>query len=151
MGWADTVLDLLFPPRCLGCNRVVPIGEDCCPACRKEFQQFPPPGEWEGRPVVSLWTYLDRYPVAVRRLKFRRDYPPGKRMARLMAAHWRRQLPRFGEDLITFVPMPEVREQMRGGNQAELLARWIGAELRCPTVPLLRRDGILTKSGAKRS
>ncbi len=145
MGWADTALNLLFPPRCLGCNQVTRWGEDCCPDCRREFRQFPPLGEWEGRPVVSLWLYLDQYPAAIRRLKFRRDYPAGRRMARLMAAHWRRQLPGFGEELITFVPMPEERERRRGGNQAELLARWVGEELGCSVAPLLAREGILTQ------
>lgn len=145
MGLVEKMGELLFPPRCLCCNRVVPSGEECCRECRRKFRQFPPPGEWEGRPVVSLWLYEDDYPVAILRLKFHRDRSAGKRMARLMALQWERQFPRFGADLITFVPMPPERERRRGGNHAELLARWIGEELECPVAPLLQREGILTQ------
>lgn len=145
MEWVEKLAALFFPPRCLCCNQVVSWGEDCCGECREKYRQFPPPGEWEGRPVTSVWLFLDQYPAAIRRLKFRRDHSAGKRMARLMARQWRRQFPRFGEDLFTFVPMPPERERRRGGNQAELLARWIGGELGRPVVPLLRREGILTQ------
>ena len=145
MDLLESALSLLFPPRCLCCNQVVEPGEDCCRECRRTYPLFPPPGDWEGRPVVSVWTYLDQYPVAIRRLKFRRDRRDGRRIARLMAGQWRRQFPGFGEDLLTFMPMPPDRERRRGGNQAELLARWIGEELGCSVVPLLSREGILTQ------
>ena len=145
MDLLESALSLLFPPRCLCCNQVVEPGEDCCRECRRTYPLFPPPGDWEGRPVVSVWTYLDQYPVAIRRLKFQRDYPAGKRIARLMAKQWKRQRPWQGKELITFVPMPPERERRRGGNQAELLARWIGKELGCPVEGVLRREGILTQ------
>lgn len=137
--------NLLFPPRCLGCGQVLPLGEDCCENCQKIYCHLPPPGDWAGRPVSSAWLYWEQYPVAIRRLKFRRDRRDGRRIARLMAGQWRRQFPGFGEDLLTFMPMPPDRERRRGGNQAELLARWIGEELGCSVVPLLSREGILTQ------
>ena len=138
-------LQLIFPPRCLCCGAVVPIGEETCPGCREQYGQFPPPGRWEGHPVSSVWLYREDYPAAIRRLKFQGDRHEGKRVARLMARQWRRQFPRFGEDLLTFMPMPPERERRRGGNQAELLARWIGEELGRPVVPLLWREGVLTQ------
>ena len=97
MDLIESALSLLFPPRCLCCNQVVEPGEDCCRECRRTYPLFPPPGDWEGRPVVSVWTYLDQYPVAIRRLKFQRDYPAGKRIARLMAKQWKRQRPWQGK------------------------------------------------------
>ena len=49
--------NLLFPPRCLGCGQVLPLGEDCCENCQKIYCHLPPPGDWAGRPVSSAWLY----------------------------------------------------------------------------------------------
>ena len=36
--------NLLFPPRCLGCGQVLPLGEDCCENCQKIYCHLPPLG-----------------------------------------------------------------------------------------------------------
>ena len=141
----EPVLRLLFPARCLCCGAVVPLGREVCRDCQRRYSHFPPPGEWLGHPVVSVWLYREAYPLSLRRLKFRGDRGEGRRVAALMARQWRRQFPDAGEDLFTFMPMPPERERRRGGNQAELLARWIGEELGRPVLPLFWREGVLTQ------
>lgn len=136
---------LLFPDRCLCCGAVVPWGEDCCDSCKKQYHFRPQTITWSGYPLVTVWVYEGAYPVGLRRFKFQGDRKAGRRLARLMARVWRERQPGFGADLVTFVPMPPQREKLRGFNQAELLARWVGEELDLPVVPLLSRSGVLTR------
>lgn len=136
---------LIFPARCLCCGEVAPWGEDCCPRCRRRFRFQPEAVTWAGYPLVTVWVCEGQYPAAFRRFKFQGDKQSGRRLALLMARTWEKRDPDFGAQLLTFVPMPPQRQKLRGFNQAELLARWVGKELGLPVVPLLSRTGVLTR------
>lgn len=139
-GWA---LSLLWPERCILCDRVVGYGQITCGLCDRQTPPLTQAACCEERPVAAVWRYQKPVPDAISRFKFQGDRDTGRKLALLMARAWRRQCPNFGAELITFVPMPPERQRSRGFNQAELLARWVGEDLALPVVPLLRREGVL--------
>jgi len=134
---------ILWPDRCLLCGRVVAYGEICCSLCRRDTPLLREPLFQNGMPVAAVWWYRGWVPAAVGRFKFHGDRESGRRMAHLMARAWQELCPGFGEDCVTFVPIPPERERQRGYNQARLLAQWVGQELDLPVLPLLRREGVL--------
>lgn len=134
---------LLWPDRCVLCGGVAAYGEICCPSCRRDTPLMERPVLQDGIPIAAVWRYRGLVPSAVARFKFRGDMESGEKIARLMVRAWRALCPDFEADRVTFVPIPPERESRRGYNQAELLARWVGKELRLPVEPLLEREGVL--------
>lgn len=143
MGLLDWGRALLWPDRCVLCGGVAAYGEICCPLCRRDTPLLRQPVRLDGLTVAAVWWYRGLVPDAVGRFKFHGDRQAGEKIARLMAGAWRELCPEFGEDCVTFVPIPPERERQRGYNQARLLAQWVGGELELPVVPLLRREGVL--------
>lgn len=139
-GWA---LSLLWPQRCILCDRVVAYGEILCGLCRKQLPPLTWADQCQGLPVAAVWRYHKPVARAIGRFKFRGDWDTGRKLALLMARAWRQQCPDFGAEAVTFVPMPPERQRQRGFNQAELLARWIGEDLALPAAALLRRQGVM--------
>jgi len=137
--WA--AVDLIFPPRCGGCEKV---GHRYCPNCLTSLQYLPPPlcddcgdplarGE-AGRCAAcrrksdsaltgtrSVAFFEGPLQHALHRLKYKRDIILADSLARLLHAAWQTQaLP--GEVVIP-VPLSPQRLRERGYNQAGLLAR----------------------------
>lgn len=135
----ERALDLVFPPKCPFCQRVL---EDprasACPVCVPELPWL----EEEGRSVdfadgcFSPLAYRGAVPEAVRRYKFSRVRALSKPFAALMA----RRLDDCLEgrpDLICWAPLSGKRRRERGFDQAELLAREVGRRLSVPVRPVL--------------
>lgn len=149
----DPFLSLLYPPRCLVCRalgeaglcdacaaRIVPLADPLCPDCghslagrdgcgdctvrRPAFARARALGAYEGvlRDAVHQFKYRDRPQLAL---------PLG----RLLAESARAQslaLNGLRFDALLPVPMHPARRRVRGYNQAERLARVVGAELGLP-------------------
>lgn len=138
MSLKETILDLLFPPRCAWCGRVGVKG--ACPACEKALPHHERPmheGAPYGRCVTPL-VYRDLVRDGILRYKFRGAQLSagvfGEEMARC-AAEWY-----GGEfDLVTWVPVSAQRLRERGFDQAELLARAMTRCWACEPVRLLRK------------
>lgn len=143
MGLGDRARALLWPDRCVICGEAVAYQEICCPLCRRKTPLIEQPVILEGLTIAAVWRYQGLVPAAVARFKFRGDKVSGERIAHLMVGAWRELCPRFEADCVTFVPIPREREEGRGYNQAELLARWAARELWLPVEPLLLREGVL--------
>ena len=117
--------DLLYPPRCPFCARVLERGEDrmCAPCARELPRTDGPDREPEGcDSCLSPLYYRDGVRRAVRRYKFR----GGAELAGLFGELMAQCLSggRDGEaDLVTWVPLHPKRRKRRGYDQAELLAR----------------------------
>ena len=137
----DWLLDLLYPPKCIICGRILAGGErEICPDCLEALANFE--GE---KPQVSgadgLCVTLF-YEGAVResflRFKFSgRDFYAdvyGKWMAG-------RILDELGcsFDGVCWVPVSKKRRKARGYDQAELLARKIAEELSLPICAALQK------------
>lgn len=139
----EKVLDLLFPPKCPYCQKIL---EDpraaVCPDCQPKLPWL------EGRAgerridfadgCFSPLAYRDAVPGAVHRYKFSRVRALGKPLAALMAQCLSGRLPQ-GADLITWAPLSRKRLRERGFDQAELLAREVGRLLSIPAAPALKK------------
>lgn len=125
------LLDRLYPPKCVLCQRILGREEsDLCGACRRDLPQ----PETGGRRLryVDRWAAALYYEGTVRqsllRYKFR-----GKRIysgayGRLLAARILRALPEDW-DCVAYVPVGRKRLRRRGYDQTRLLAEAAAREL----------------------
>lgn len=151
-------LDLLYPPRCVLCDR---LGSFLCETCLAELPRA------EGRRCDACWLPLRgpacatcaahptslsrlrsvfRYEGEVRRLvhafKFGGHSALGKALAGQLARCYREQ--GLEADVVAPVPLTRARKRSRGYNQAGLLARELGPEIGVPVFEALRRRGNAT-------
>lgn len=147
--WGERLLDLLYPPRCAGCNRG---GAWLCAGCRASVRGPDPPlcprcGQSmpgpECRACVASPPLTDavraagRYEGALRqaihRLKYGNMTAAAPALAELLlgaynAAGWRC-------DLVAPTPLHPSRERQRGYNQAAALAAPLARALGLPCAP----------------
>ena len=121
--------ELIYPPKCPFCGRVLEKWEDgLCALCGEALPRIGPEDvrEVEGCDAClsPLW-YRDGVVEAVRRYKFRGAAGHagvlGGLMAECLTERWREPA-----DLITWAPLSAKRLKERGYDQAELLARRVG-------------------------
>lgn len=142
-GAAAKLLDLLFPPKCVFCGKILPTGtEHLCPACRKGLPWLEgAEGEQKGEffsLCVSPLEYRGRVRESVRQYKFRGHRGYHKAYGALVAQCVRDRLAgRY--DLITWVPLSEKRRKERGYDQTFLLASAAALELGDVAVETLRK------------
>jgi len=136
-------LDLLFPPKCVFCGRVLNSGESgICPECQgalpwlteTEAEQR---GEFFSL-CVSPLRYQDRVRDSIHRYKFSGRQGYARIYGRLMAQCISDRLAgRY--DLITWVPLSRERKRERGYDQAFLLANAAALALGDVAVETLRK------------
>lgn len=146
----NRILDLIFPPRCAVCDRVLPIlpegqRERVCPACRKELFYIKEPFCMKcGKPLGdetaeycgdcrkkrlhfssgrAVFLYRGKLKDSMYRFKYgnRREYAVF--YAEEAWQKWSRWLSRIRPDLIVPVPLHSSKRRKRGYNQAEDFAR----------------------------
>lgn len=147
------LLDLLYPPKCPFCGRVLERGEEgWCACCR---QDLPWTGPEDGKMVEGcdgclspLW-YRDGAREGMHRYKFGGGRSHAKLFGELMAQclrdRWARPI-----DLITWAPLHPGREKERGYDQAELLARRVGELAGVPvesTLEKVRATAVQSQAG----
>jgi ComF family protein len=152
--WASATLNLLFPPRCVGCRRV---GAILCDACVDAFEPVsgsvcPVCGEPQPQPQTcircaaqprafdstrSAFWFTGSLRQAIHALK----YEHRRVLAAPLAASMTRRIERPHADArMCAVPLHPGRLAERGYNQSDLLA----AELaRCWALPLLPADALV--------
>ena len=140
MSW---LLDLLFPPRCVFCGKLLATGErDFCARCQKELPWLEGPAAEQTGEFFSLCAaplrYQDTVRDSIRRYKFkgRQGYHKsyGKLVAQCVHDHLAGKY-----DLITWVPLSDKRKKERGYDQAFLLASAAALELGDVAVETLRK------------
>lgn len=136
------LLDLLYPPKCPFCGRVLERGEEgWCASCQEELP-WTEPGD--GKEVEGcdaclspLW-YRDGTREGMHRYKFGGGQGHAKLFGQLMAQclgdRWEKSI-----DLITWAPLHPKRRKKRGYDQAELLARRVGELTGLPVVCALEK------------
>lgn len=133
--------DVLFPPECILCGRLLERGEtDLCRECRMEAP------EYDGRKstpqfldsFLAVWYYEGNVRKSLLRYKFggARSYASG--YGRLLAMRILEQDPK-GFEALTWVPTHPLRQLRRGYDQVALLAKAVGRELEIKPVALLRK------------
>lgn len=141
--------ELIFPPKCILCRKVLqPEEMDLCHECRTEQEVFPygrqnPEPESIYRPqfldsLTAVWYYGGNVRRSIGRYKFQRQVHLSKPFARFLAMKLLEQ-GMDGIDLITWVPVHMLRRLERGFDQSQLLAEAVGAELHIDSVRLLKK------------
>ena len=127
------LLDLLFPPRCVFCRRLLHRGEEgICPRCQQELPwalgaEAEQTGEFFSLCASPLW-YHDQVRASFHRYKFKGVRGYSRTYGRLVAQCVQDHLAgRY--DLITWVPLSRARLRQRGYDQAMLLASAAALEL----------------------
>ena len=146
----SAALDLLYPPRCVGCDRA---GAFLCAACAGSLKDAAPPRCsrcWRPNPntdpcfdcqaappaydgLRSAFVYQGTARALVHALKYRQATVLAQPVASLMAEAARRH--GLEVDVLIPVPLSGLRGRIRGYNQAEVLARAVGRELDLPVWP----------------
>lgn len=135
-------LELLFPPKCIICQKILTGRETICPACARSLPvatgaQVKHKVEFtEG--CYAPFFYEEPLRSAFLRYKFsgREHYATsfGKWMADCLTGQEQTEF-----DFVTFAPLSRLRRWRRGYDQAELLANEIAAQLNLPLVPTLTK------------
>lgn len=143
------LLDLVFPPRCVGCGQ---WGVSLCPQCQTAISPVPAPiCERCGRPVFgcevcplcrrdppplsairSAAIFEGPLRLAIHHLKYKGQRGLAQPLGALMAQAWPKAM-RDGDCLIP-VPLHTARERERGYNQARLLAEELGRRIGLPVI-----------------
>ena len=137
------LLDLLFPPKCAFCGRILEKSGDVCEACvrdlpyREEGKIVSAIGEQGFSCAVALY-YDGMVRDGIRALKFGKKSWRAGVFARYIAQTAAEQLGgRF--DAVTFVPVSRRRNFERGFDQARLLAEAAAKIWGVRTEPTLRK------------
>ena len=158
----DTVVDLLFPPRCVACHRV---GAWLCSNCMAGAQIIQPPicgrcglplGASGPSHTCRLVAPLDRLlacafhsgPIreAIHEFKYQDLRALAVPLGRLMAQGWIQLAGSCDPpEILVPVPLHAARQQQRGYNQSALLARELAKALQRPLV-----ENLLTRAKATR-
>ncbi len=143
MSLREKALDLLFPPKCPFCQKILDDpGSSVCPVCRAGLPWLE--GKAGERKIdfadgcFSPLAYQDPVPEAVHRYKFGRVRALGKPFGALLAQCLSERL-ETGADLICWAPLAKKRLRERGFDQAELMAREVGRLLSIPVRPALEK------------
>ena len=135
------LLDLLFPPKCILCGKLLEKQEtDLCRACREEspeclgkHKNFSFLDSW-----AAIWYYEKKIRQSILRFKFRRARHYADVYGRLLAMRLLQLYPE-GFDVLTWVPISRARRFTRGYDQVELLARAVGRELGMKPIKALKK------------
>ncbi len=142
MNAAAALLDLLYPPKCVLCGRLLGRGErDFHAACRL---QIPVCGETRSlEPYIAGAAVALRYEGALREALLRYKFGGRAFYARpfgpMLAAAVSANLPVERIDAVTWVPVSRRRKRRRGYDQAELLARAAAKPLGLRVEPALEK------------
>lgn len=137
----EQLRNLLFPPKCPFCRRILD-SPGVCDTCRKELpwteeHEAVREGTDSLRCAAPLW-YEGKVREAILRLKFYGAAATAETLGALMAQCAAEHL--SGEfDLVTWVPVSRKRRWKRGYDQAELLARAVCRAWGVKPVALLRK------------
>ena len=141
MSLTKRLAELLFPPKCVLCGRLLEKDElDLCHSCRIDSPECPV--SRTKLPFTDSWVAIWHYEGLVRRslilYKFRNRRHYVNCYGRLLAMKLQREHPE-GFDILTWVPISSLRKLRRGFDQLELLANAVGRELGMEPVPLLKK------------
>lgn len=138
----EGLLDLLFPPKCPFCHRVMEDGQRyLCARCQKSLPWSPGPlgmqtVEFTAGCVSPLY-YREGVRDGVRRFKFQNCPGYAGAFGMLTAQAVRDAWDGEGFDVVTWAPLSQKRLRKRGYDQARLLAEEVARRLEVPARALL--------------
>lgn len=137
----NRLLRLLFPPRCIFCQRLLPKEEEAvCPECQQKIVlRDAPPRRESGAFYQCVYTAL-WYEGAVRKCLHRYKFSGKSAYARPLAQILYHALPAEPFDRITYVPTNPKNLRRRGFHHTRLLAQELSALCGIPAEALLRKN-----------
>lgn len=137
----DRILRLLFPPKCVLCQRVLAQHEtDLCRACRTDSPECA--GVHKNFSFLDSWTAVWYYKGYIRKSILRYKFYGARHYASAYGRHLAMRIQQEypdGFDILTWVPISRLRRFRRGYDQVELLAEAVGRELGMEPVGALRK------------
>lgn len=134
------LLDLLYPPRCVFCRKLLRSDEtDVCKKCRGRLPQID--GTFKrGKfftQCCSVYEYRDEAADSLKRYKFGGLRHYAAAYGRLLAMCILRERLEF--DVLTWAPISKKRRRARGYDQSQLLAEAVARELSVQCVQTLEK------------
>ena len=135
------LLNLLFPPKCILCGKLLQKDEqDLCRECRIDSPEYPI--RKESLQFLDSFTAVWYYEGTVRKSLLRYKFYGARSFAdaygRFLAMKLLQAHPE-GFDCLTWIPVSPLRKLRRGYDQVELLAVAVGRELGLRPVPMLKK------------
>ena len=125
MSFISSLMDLLFPPKCAFCGKILTGADDAwCSKCTESLPFTLDNGRQEGEFYdfcISPLYYKDLVRKSILRFKFRGASAYADVYGKILADCIREE-PDVGYDVISWVPLSNKRERSRGYDQAMLLA-----------------------------
>jgi len=146
MSFLSSVLNLLFPPKCVFCSRVINVGNEWCAQCDETLPFTKDGGRSEGDVYdfcVSPLYYEGVVRKSLLRYKFRGASANAGAYGKLLARCIRDYVD-IKYDIISWVPLSSKRERTRGYDQAMLLALATALELDDVAVETLKKPRDVT-------
>lgn len=144
----EVLFDLLFPPKCPFCERLLEHGVPLCPICQQELPWLKE--EAAEKLLEDAWwcvaplRYDDKVQHAVHAYKFQgkscRSGALGSLIAQCVQEHG------LSATLISWPPLSKKRLKARGYDQAQLLAEEVGRHLSLPVVRTLQKRDVPAQS-----
>lgn len=137
----ERLLDLLYPPKCAFCRKLVTDGRMLCPDCERALPV--PEKEKQSKKISGLAVclsplyYTGDVRQSLHRYKFQGAAAYYRIYAELMAACVREH--GLTADLVTWVPLSRKRLRRRGYDQARLLAEEVAGRLALPCEQTLEK------------
>ncbi|NJL00701.1 MAG: ComF family protein [Spirulinaceae cyanobacterium SM2_1_0] len=120
--------NLILQPNCLLCDRAA--REPICPACQRRLQHYQRPDPaafWQGDLPLWVWGhYAGALKQAIARLKYDNKPELARSLGFWLGASWQSSPPLSSRPVLVPIPMHATKQQQRGFNQAELIARSFG-------------------------
>jgi len=142
MSFFSTLLDLLFPPKCVFCSGVLnKTDESWCDKCTEALPYADNHGRRDGEVFdfcISPLYYTGVVRRSILRYKFRDASHYADAYGKFLA-ECIREAPDISYDLISWVPLSSKRERKRGYDQAMLLAMATALELDEVAVETLKK------------
>ena len=138
----DFILDLLYPPRCPFCRRLLSDGDETvCRDCRRRYTEQRPGGYRREIPHTKYVIAPLAYEGAVRESMHRYKFNGVTAYARTYAEIIGKCIDenQISCDIITWVPLSRKRLRRRGYDQARLIAEELARYLKIDSRPLLKK------------
>ncbi|MCI8441102.1 MAG: ComF family protein [Provencibacterium sp.] len=138
MSVKERILAVFFPPRCPLCGKLLPYGEEFCPACQKRLEESYAPvfrriGLPPGIACAAPFCYEGEIRERMIELKSRENRVNARLLAPFAARLVRENVPFWKGLSVACVPGFEPKERVY--NAARVLARHTARELGLPFLP----------------
>ena len=143
------LLDIIFPPKCVFCGKLLDGELDICGKCCGGLENFPelpmntmPDGKSKLQfldSFTAVWYYKEKVRDGILGLKFHYRVDHAAPLGRSVAMKLLREQGN-GFDAVTWAPVSALRKLRRGYDQSQLLAQTVGKELGIPVERLLKKQ-----------